>query len=93
MIAVVAHVGNLAATLPAFALTKSSIIIALAIVTDLGPSILLPSEARIYLEMVSTEPDLNEIRYYGMYNAKRSAIQVFQLAIIVVMVYIRWGGF
>ena len=69
--------------------------LALAIVTVLtvlGFGVLLPGEARIYLEMVSSDPDPDVVSYYGMRNAKLSAVQGgFQLAIIVVMVYMRWG--
>ncbi len=95
-IVAVAHIAYLATTLPEFALTRPSIMLALAIVTVLtvlGFGVLMPGEARIYLESVSANPDQNVISHYGMRNAKLSAVQgVFQLAIIVVMVYIRWGG-
>lgn len=94
-IAVVAHAVSLVVTLPEFALTSPSIMLALVIVTVLtvlGFGVLMPGEARIYLEMTSAEPDPNVISRYGMRNAKLSAVQgFFQLAIIVVMVYIRWG--
>ncbi len=83
-------------TLPEFAFTSPSIALALVIVTVLtviGFGVLMPGEARIYLETVSADPDPNVVSRYGMRNAKLSAVQgFFQLAIIVVMVYIRWGG-
>jgi hypothetical protein len=44
--------------------------------------------------MMSSDPDPDVISRIGMRNAKLSGVQgVFQLAIIVVMVYLRWGGF
>lgn len=96
-VALVAHAAYLATTLPEFALTSLPMMIALAIVTILtvlGFGVLLPGEARIYLEMVSGDPDPSVISRYGLRNARLSGIQgVFQLAIIVVMVYLRWGGF
>lgn len=84
-------------SLPAFALTSTPMMVTLAIVTVLtvlGFGVLMPSEARIYLEMVSDDPDPEVISRFGLRNARLSGVQgVFQLAIIVVMVYIRWGGF
>jgi hypothetical protein len=44
--------------------------------------------------MVSDDPDPEVISRFGLRNARLSGVQgMFQLAIIVVMVYIRWGGF
>jgi hypothetical protein len=95
--ALVGHAAYLAMTLPAFALTSPAMMVTLAIVTVLtvlGFGVLMPGEACIYLEMVSTDPDPAVISRYGLRNARLSGIQgVFQLAIIVVMVYLRWGGF
>jgi hypothetical protein len=43
--------------------------------------------------MVSENPDTDVISNIGMRNAKLSGIQgLFQLAVIVVMVWIRWGN-
>ena len=71
--------------------------ISLAIVTVLtvlGFGVLMPGEARIYLEMMSSDPDPDVISRIGMRNAKLSGVQgFFQVVIIVVMVYLRWGGF
>jgi hypothetical protein len=59
-----------------------------------GFGFLLPGEVRIYLEMVSNDPDPDVISRIGMRNAKLSGVQgAFQLAVVVVMVYLRWGGF
>nr|WP_218644797.1 hypothetical protein [Natronomonas gomsonensis] len=88
--------GYLAVTLPAFAMTEPSIAVALGIVTVLsvlGFGVLMPGEVRMYREMVSENPDTDVISNIGMRNAKLSGIQgVFQLAVIVVMVWIRWGS-
>lgn len=96
-VALVGHAAYLAATLPGFALTSQPVMLALLIVTVLtvlGFGILMPGEVRIYLEMMSADPDPAVISRYGLRNARLSGIQgVFQLIIIVVMVYLRWGGF
>ncbi len=90
-------VAYLAMTASTFAMTTYTVAAALGIVTVLtvlGFGVLMPGEVRIYREMVSDEPDPDVISAIGMRNAKLSGIQgVFQLAIIVVMVYMRWGGF
>lgn len=95
LVAVVGSAAYLATTLSEFAMTNPAIAVALAIITVLsvlGFGVLLPGEARIYLQMVSENPDPNVISEVGMRNAKLSGVQgVFQLAIIVVMVYLRWG--
>jgi hypothetical protein len=87
----------LALTLPDFAMTSPLIALALGIVTVLsvlGFGILLPGEVRIYREMVSDSPDAQLIGDIGLRNAKLSGIQgAFQLAIVVVMVYMRWGWY
>ncbi|MFB6310203.1 MAG: hypothetical protein ABEH64_03375 [Salinirussus sp.] len=84
----------LAATLPNFAMTSPLIAAALAIVTVLsilGFGVLLPGEVRIYREMEQPEPDRGLIGDIGLRNAKLSGIQgAFQLAIVVVMVLMRW---
>jgi hypothetical protein len=92
----VAGIGTwLALTAPAFAMTSHLIVAALGIVTVLsvlGFGVLMPGEVRIYREMVSQNPDTELIGDIGMRNAKLSGIQgAFQLAIVVVMVYMRWG--
>ena len=88
---------SLVANLGTFALPGAPILLALAIVTVLtilGFGVLLPGEARMYLEMTSENPDADLIGAIGMRNAKLSGLQgVLQLSIVAVMVYIRWGGF
>ena len=84
-------------TLPAFAMTRPVIVVTLGIITVLsvvGFGVLLPGEVRMYMEMRSADPDPEVISTIGMRNAKLSGIQgLFQLAIIAVMVVLRWGGF
>ncbi len=83
--------------LPSFAMTSHLIAAALAIVTVLsvlGFGVLMPGEVRIYQETVSENPDRELIGDIGLRNAKLSGIQgAFQLAIIVVMVYMRWNWY
>jgi hypothetical protein len=96
VIALVGSGAYLATTLPAFAMTSPAIAAALAIVTVLsvlGFGVLLPGEVRMYLEMTSEDPDAEVISTIGMRNAKLAGVQgVFQLSIVAVMVYIRWGA-
>ncbi|MFB6185846.1 MAG: hypothetical protein ABEI86_03140, partial [Halobacteriaceae archaeon] len=74
-----------------------AILAALAIVTVLnleGFGLILPGEIRVYLEMNTADPDHGVIRQIGQRNAKLAGVQgTFQLLIIVVMVYLRYGGF
>ena len=87
---------SLATNLGTLAMPGVPILVALAIVgvlTFLGFGVLLPGEARMYLEMTSEDPDTDLIGAIGMRNAKLSGVQgVLQLSIVAVMVYIRWGS-
>jgi hypothetical protein len=96
----VAAVGSgayLAVAVPGFAMTNHAIAAALGIVaalTVIGFGVLMPGEVKIYQEMVSDDPDVQLIGDIGMRNAKLSGVQgVLQLAVVAVMVYLRWGGF
>jgi len=84
----------LAVTADAFGMTSPTVLLALAIVTVLsvlGFGVLLPGEVRIYRQLASGDPDPNVISRIGMRNARLSGLQgLFQLAIVVVMVYLRW---
>ncbi len=95
-LALVGTFAYLAASLPAFAMTDPAIAIALGIVvvlSVLGFGVLLPGEVRIYLEMTADDPDDDLISEVGMRNAKLSGVQgAFQLAVVFVMVWIRWGS-
>jgi hypothetical protein len=86
---------SLFANLGSLAMPGPAILAALGIVsilTFLGFGVLLPGEARMYLEMTSANPDTDLIGRIGMRNAKLSGVEgVFQLSIIAVMVYLRWG--
>ncbi|WP_170977461.1 hypothetical protein [Halorussus salinisoli] len=90
----VGHAAWLARTLPEFAMTSHEIAAALGIVTMLsilGFGVLLPGELRMYREMTSANPDEELIGAIGMRNAKLAGVQgTLQLAIIFVMVYVRF---
>jgi len=63
------------------------------VLTVQGFGFLLPNEVLVYLEMLSDAPDKERIGRIGMRNAKLSGVQgAFQLSIVVLMVYLRWGG-
>jgi len=65
-----------------------------AVLSVLGFGVLLPGEIRMYLEMTSADPDPGVISPIGMRNARLSGVQgVFQLAVVAVMVYLRYGDF
>lgn len=77
--------------------TADAVVAALAIVTLLsvqGFGFLLPGELRMYAEMTSADPDDGVIAAIGKQNAMLGGVQgFFQLALIVVMVYLSNGGF
>ncbi|MFC7249524.1 hypothetical protein ACFQJ5_06690 [Halomicroarcula sp. GCM10025324] len=95
-LAVVGSGAYLATALPSFAMTSPWVVAALAIVTLLsvqGFGVILPGEIRIYRQVVSENPDVDLISDIGMRNAKLGGIQgVMQLAIVFVMVGLRWTG-
>jgi hypothetical protein len=95
-----ATVGSLAwvaLTVGEFAMTTPAIAVALAIVTVIsvqGFGFLLPGEVRVYLEMTSDDPDPGVISTIGQQNAMVGGVQgLFQLVLVAVMVYLRYGGF
>jgi hypothetical protein len=89
-----ASVASLLLTLPAFAMTLPVVAASLGIVTLLtviGFGVLMPGEARIYLEMVSANPDKELIGDIGLRNARLSGLQgLLQLTIVALMVSLRW---
>ena len=96
----VATVGSLAwvaLTVGAFQMTEPAVVVALVIVTILsvqGFGFLMPGEVRIYLEMISENPDAGVISAVGQQNAKLGGVQgLFQLLLVLDMVYLRYGGF
>jgi uncharacterized membrane protein len=76
--------------------TSTIILVILAVMfvlTVQGFGFLLPNEVLVYRELLSDDPDKERISRLGMRNTKLSGVQgVFQLTIIVLMVYLRWGG-
>ena len=57
-----------------------------------GFGLLLPNEIRIFKQLLSDTPDIDRISRLGMMNAKLTGLQgAFQLAILAVMVIIRFG--
>ena len=63
------------------------------VLTVQGFGLLMPTEVLVYLESVTESPDEDRIGRLGLRNAKLSGVQgAFQLAVIVLMVYLRWGG-
>ena len=77
--------------------TRPVIVVVLAVMvvlTVLGFGLLLPTEVLVYFESVSASPDRERMGRLGLRTAKLGGLQgVFQLAIIALMVYLRWGGF
>jgi hypothetical protein len=96
-VGLLASAAYLAVTLPDFATTQPIYVAILAVMVVLnfvGFGVLLPGEVRIYFETVSDAPDEEVIGAIGLRNAKLAGVQgVFQFSIIVLMVYLRWGGF
>ena len=57
-----------------------------------GFGLLLPNEIRIFKQLLSDKPDIDRVARLGMMNAKLAGLQgAFQIAILVVMVNIRWN--
>jgi len=95
----VATVGSLAwvaTTIGAFQMTRTTVVVALVIVTILtvqGFGFLMPGEVRMYMEMTSAEPDSSVIAAIGKQNAMIGAIQgAFQLLLVLDMVYMTQGS-
>ncbi|WP_044950975.1 hypothetical protein [Halorhabdus tiamatea] len=96
----IATVGSLAwvaTTIGDLPAIEPAIAVALAIVTILsvqGFGFLMPGELRIYREMTSASPDSGVIAAIGKQNAMLGGVQgLFQLLLILDMVYLRYGGF
>jgi hypothetical protein len=89
LVAELAAAGTLPGTRPVIVL----ILAVMVVLTVQGFGFLLPNEVLMYQEMISRNPDETRIGRLGMRNAKLSGVQgFFQLAIVVLMVYLRWGG-
>ncbi len=96
----VATVGSLAwvgLTIGEFRMIESALAVAFGIVTVLsvqGFGFLLPGEIRMYREMRSASPDPSVIAAIGEQNATLGGVQgLFQLRLVLDMVYLRYGGF
>jgi hypothetical protein len=74
--------------------TRTVIVLVLAVMVVLtvqGFGFLLPSEVLVYRELISASPDRERIGRIGLRNARLSGVQgAFQLAIVVLMVLLRW---
>lgn len=74
-----------------------AISVALVLVTVLsvqGFGFLMPGEVRMYLEMTADDPDPSVIAGIGAQNARLGGVQgVFQVLLVLDMVYLRFGGF
>ncbi len=69
------------------------ILVVMFVLTVQGFGFLMPTEVQVYLESRSADPDVDRIGELGMRNARLSGVQgAFQLAVVVLMVYLRWGG-
>ncbi|MFB6304642.1 MAG: hypothetical protein ABEH47_05705 [Haloferacaceae archaeon] len=80
-------------TVPPTRLIIVLVLAVMVILTVQGFGFLLPNEVLVYLEMMSDDPDRDRIGRLGMRNAKLSGVQGgFQLVIVLLMVYLRWGG-
>ncbi|WP_368409300.1 hypothetical protein [Halomarina litorea] len=96
----VGTVGSLAwvaVTVGEFRMIDPALAVAFGIVTILsvqGFGFLLPGEIRMYREMRSARSDPSVIASIGKQNAMLGGVQgVFQLVLILDMVYLRYGGF
>jgi hypothetical protein len=96
-VALVGSAAWVATTVGALTMPGPAILAALAIVTILnlqGFGLILPGELRMYAEMNTAAPDPGLIQRIGQRNAMLAGVQgTFQFLIIVVMVYLRYGGF
>jgi len=76
--------------------TRPIVLLVLAVMvllTVLGFGLLLPIEVLVYLESISDDPDRELIGRLGMRTARLGGVQgAFQLAVVVLMVSLRWGG-
>jgi hypothetical protein len=80
-------------TLPGTSPIILLILAVMIVLTVLGFGFLMPNEVLVYLESASAEPDRERIGRLGLRNAKLGGVQgAFQLVIVVLMVYLRWGG-
>jgi len=80
-------------SMPGTRLVIVLILAVMVVLTVAGFGVLLPTEVLVYRESVTDAPDADRIGRLGLRNAKLSGVQgAFQLAVIGLMVYLRWGG-
>jgi hypothetical protein len=80
-------------TLPSTRLVIVLILAVMVVLTVQGFGFLLPNEVLVYLARMGADPDTERLGRRGLRNARLSGVQGgFQLAIVVLMVYLRWGG-
>ncbi|MEO9363237.1 MAG: hypothetical protein ABI348_04980 [Nitrososphaera sp.] len=86
---------NMAGRLGLLTLESPAIIAAIVIVIILsvqGFGMIMPTEARVYLELRKKEPDRDKIIKWGMRNIKLAGSQgIFQVALIFVMANLALG--
>lgn len=86
---------NMAGRLGLLTLESPTIIAAIVIVIILsvqGFGMIMPTEARVYLELRKKEPDRDKIIKWGMRNIKLAGSQgIFQVALIFVMANLALG--
>jgi len=89
-----AEIANAGLTIPGVDLIILLILVELVVLTGEGFDILMLTEIQIYLESYRAKPVNDRIGRLGLRNAKLSGIQGgYQVIVIVLMVYLRWGGF
>ena len=80
-------------TVPETSLLILLVLAVMLVLTVQGFGFLLPNEVLVYRELLRDSPDKERIGTLGMRNARLSGVQgAFQLGIIVLMVWLRWGG-
>lgn len=95
-VVVVGSGAGVAFTYPALTTADPLILAALAVVTLLsviGFGLLLPGEVKIYRQVASGDPDVDEVGRLGLRNARLGGLQgLLQLSIVFVMASLRFGG-
>jgi len=95
-VVVVGSGAGIALTYQSLAAADPLILAALAVVTLLsviGVGLVLPGEIKIYRQVASGDPDLDEVGRLGLRNAKLGGLQgLLQLSIVLVMASLRFGA-
>jgi hypothetical protein len=89
-----AEVANAGLTIPGVDLIILLILMVMVVLTGEGFDILMLTEMQIYLGSCRAKALNDRIGPLGLRNANLSGIQgVYQVIVIVLIVYLRWGGF